>query len=1306
MTIQRCSIPTLFVCSLLACGGGGPHPVRPPTSITYPTTAGIYTEGVAIAPNTPTATGDLPLQYSVVPALPDGLDLDPATGTISGTPTIIAAKADFIVTATNGGGNASTTITITIRNAAPRDLVYAVEEAVYTRGQAIVPNLPTTTGGPVASYTVTPPLPAGLELDPVTGIVSGTPTAVTAVGIYLVSASNDGGSATDALSISVNDVPPAELAYDTPAMVCTKGVAATPNHVTATGGEIVSFEATPALPDGLVLDSLTGTISGTPTALAPEAGYLVTARNSGGDASTTVHVTVNDRAPADLVYAVPTASYTLGAAITPNAPRSTGGAVVRYAVTPGLPTGLLLDPVTGVITGTPTVLSPQASYVVTATNTGGSTTATLLLAVNNVAPSALRYEANPAIYLLGVQAPANAASHGGGAVISWSVSPQLPAGLTLDGVTGAIGGTPTAAAGAQDYTVTATNSGGSTDCVLRLQVVESMADPAITLARYVTAGKSGIQARTQPQPMGTSYAWTLSGGTITGGQGTEVLVFTAGSPGPLTATVRVSNGGTELVESATATVVLPPTARIFAQERVFPDTTGILASVPVQKDVTVQWTLVMPGGNVTAGETGQVLTYRAGALLGPYQLAATVENLAGDTDADSRTLQVVTREFLGDVTGSQLMGGIISTVLLDGRVLAVGGAGGELFDPPTATWASIGPMVTPRTLNTATLLRSGKVLLAGGQAASGFALASAEIYDPATRTFSPARSMASARSEHVAVLLADGRVLVAGGGPTPTAAVEIYDPASDTWAPAASMSTARLAYRATLLSNGRVLVTGGWNGDSLDSAERYDPATDGWTAAGTIGIARCYHVAERLPSGKVLVTGGMTFGPGDATATVYDPAANAWSPVGSMAVPRSTAAATVLADGRVLVTGGRQGGETFSSAEVFDETSGGWSPIAGLRQARMEHSSSLLPDGSVLVLGGYVWNGDAVGIVERYVPAAGTWSPWGAPALPGHHTATVLADGRLLVAGGVVMGPYTGIPLASAALYDPATHRWTPTGSMGTPRWDHTATLLADGRVLVVGGSNQVGFNPPSLATAELYDPVSGAWAPAASLAFPRFLHAAVRLSDGRVLIAGGSTNGSCADPARATELYDVAANVWTRGGDLALPRCAYTATLLESGQVLAVGGVGSDAGTSAELYDPSTGQWRATGKPTAPRAEHAAALLADGTVLVSGGSQLFLESSETYDPGTGTWTAAGDLAAPRREHLMLALPTGDAMVIGGYPDDASRYPERFDPVSRTWSRGAPMAAVRDGPTANLLLTGTVMIVGGLPTAPTLFWRD
>ena len=166
-------------------------------------------------------------------------------------------------------------------------------------------------------------------------------------------------------------------------------------------------------------------------------------------------------------------TYTKGTAITANTPTSSGGAVTSYVVSPALPAGLTLNPSTGVISGTPTVATPTASYTFTATNSGGSTNVMLSITVNDAAPTALAYLINPAIYIQGTAITANNPTSSGGVVLSYAVSPALPPGLTLNTSTGIISGTPTTLTAIANYTITATNTGGSTTASLSIAVVSA-----------------------------------------------------------------------------------------------------------------------------------------------------------------------------------------------------------------------------------------------------------------------------------------------------------------------------------------------------------------------------------------------------------------------------------------------------------------------------------------------------------------------------------------------------------------------------------------------------------------------------------------------------------------------------------------------------------------------------------------------------------------------------------------------------------------------------------------------------------------
>jgi hypothetical protein len=180
----------------------------------------------------------------------------------------------------------------------------------------------------------------------------------------------------------------------------------------------------------------------------------------------------------------------------------------------------------------------------------------------------------------------------------------------------------------------------------------------------------------------------------------------------------------------------------------------------------------------------------------------------------------------------------------------------------------------------------------------------------------------------------------------------------------------------------------------------------------------------------------------------------------------------------------------------------------------------------------------------------------------GLFTATLLPNGKVLVAGGFKLNHGE---LSSAELYDPATGKWTYTGSLVEPRELHTATLLPNGQVLVTGG-----YNLPngSLASAELYNPVRGTWTATGSMTVVRFSHTATLLPDGKVLAAGGYGEGGVGDILASAELYDPVTGTFTRTGDMNDARAVYTATLLTTGDVLVAGGYPGPL-ASAELYDP-----------------------------------------------------------------------------------------------------------------------------------------
>jgi WD40 repeat protein len=227
---------------------------------------------------------------------------------------------------------------------------------------------------------------------------------------------------------------------------------------------------------------------------------------------------------------------------------------------------------------------------------------------------------------------------------------------------------------------------------------------------------------------------------------------------------------------------------------------------------------------------------------------------------------------------------------------------------------------------------------------------------------------------------------------------------------------------------------------------------------------------------------------------------------------------------------------------------------------------------------------------------------------------------------------------------------------MGTPRGNHTATLLLNGKVLVAGGFNR--NTGSAVSTTELYDPATGTWTTTGSLAIARNFHTATLLLNGKVLVTGGAPDAAGYSSLSSTELYDPNTGSWTAIGSMSLARQAHTATLLPNGRVLVAGG--ADVGyfnSGAELFNPVAGTWTVTGSMGSTRGIHTATLLPDGKVLAAGGNHNSLaaptivasSSTELYDPATGTWTASGSLNAPRSTHVATLLPNGKVLVAAGY---------------------------------------------------------
>ncbi|HSA13667.1 MAG TPA: putative Ig domain-containing protein, partial [Spirochaetota bacterium] len=465
--------------------------------------------------------------------LPNGLTLNSSTGVISGTPDTEQAAISYIITAENSGGSTTATISITVNLEAPTALTYSTTSAVYTRDAVITNNVPTVTGT-VTNWSVAPALPNGLTLNSSTGVISGTPDTEQAVISYIITAENSGGSTTATISITVNLAAPTALSYSTPTAVYTRD-AVISNNVPTVTGTVTNWSVSPALPSGLTLNTTTGVISGTPDTEQTAANYTITAENSGGSTTAVISITVNLAAPTALTYSTPTAVYTRDAVISNNVPTVTG-TVTNWSVSPALPSGLTLNTTTGVISGTPDTEQTAANYTITAENSGGSTTAVISITVNLAAPTALTYSTPSALYTRNAVITNNVPTVTG-TVTNWSVSPALPAGLTLNTTTGVISGTPGIELTATNFTITAANSGGSTTAVISITVTGvtllriTPADRAVSPGSTLTYTATATMYDSSQIDVTASATWNITGScaalTATPGEVSAVSTGTA-----------------------------------------------------------------------------------------------------------------------------------------------------------------------------------------------------------------------------------------------------------------------------------------------------------------------------------------------------------------------------------------------------------------------------------------------------------------------------------------------------------------------------------------------------------------------------------------------------------------------------------------------------------------------------------------------------------------------------------------------------------------------------------------------------------
>jgi hypothetical protein len=594
-------------------------------------------------------------------------------------------------------------------------------------------------------------------------------------------------------------------------------------------------------------------------------------------------------------------------------------------------------------------------------------------------------------------------------------------------------------------------------------VAFTIANPQI-ISISPTSGVVG----TQITITGTGFGPTAGTATVNGTNATvqswnDAQVVATVAPGTTTGGVRIVNAGvtsnavTFSMPNPQITNISPTVGTIGTQITItgtgFGATSGT-ASVNGMNATIQSWSDTQVVASVATGTTsGGVQVVNGGVSSNAVTFTILNPQIAAINPASGAigTQITITGTGFGSSTGTVSVNGTNATVQSwsDTQVVATIAAGtttggvrvfisGVSSNAITFTVTSAGPQLnTSRYGHSATTLNSGKVLVAGGincaSAGSCTYLNSAEIYDPSTGIFTNTGSMLPARSAP-AILLGNGKVLITGGYSCDSGGncaslngAEIYDPTTGTFSNAGTMTVDRYAHTMTLLNNGKVLIAGGESCTSsttcsaLQTAELYDPVSGTFSATGSLNAARFNAAAVALTSGQVLIAGGFDGTNFPANAELFDPVAGTFTATGALNTPRALATATLLDNGSVVIAGGSTCSLTncpTATAELY--ASGAFSTISNLSVSRVDQTATLLTNGQLLMAGGYTACGSSCvsdSTTELFDPQASSFAPGqGLSAARSQHTATLLNDGSVLLVGGI----NNGQSLGSTDIYHPS----------------------------------------------------------------------------------------------------------------------------------------------------------------------------------------------------------------------------------------------------------------------------------------------
>jgi YVTN family beta-propeller protein len=710
---------------------------------------------------------------------------------------------------------------------------------------------------------------------------------------------------------------------------------------------------------------------------------------------------------------------------------------------------------------------------------------------------------------------------GGLGTLTWSqASGTLPTGVTL-GTNGILSGTPTSA-GSFTFTVQVTDSSSpARTATSSFTINVSLVTLAFTSNTMPAAGSGKPYSQPLPVTGGTQpYNATLTGGALPTGLSLSTAGILSGTPsgaGSFTFTATVTDSSTP-VQTATQTL----TIAVNTLSIITTALPGGIVGVPYNATITtVGGTLPLSFSAATAafppGLTIQqpAASSQSGALLGTPTLTGHYTFSESVSDS-SNPAQTATQYYLMDVSptgtsvpatvtfltppqnsvGGQILGGSpIRVHVADANNVPIIGASVAIsFNgaPPCSS------AVLSGTLNGVTGANgnAGFPDLSIDRGQLGYTLlattgnASAVSQPFTVNGFCNVATPVYVGSFAANTLLSNGKALITGGidvSGNQSAAAQLYDPTSQTFTSTGSMQLPRREHTSTLLADGRVLVTGGRGGTAINSpttatAEIYDPVAGTFTSTATpMNAPRRLHTATALVDGTVLLVGGLGIGADQNTAEIFDPKTNSFTLLtATLAKARETHTATLLPDGTVLIAGGSSGGTTLSSAEIYNPSTRSFAAVpAPMNSPRSIFNTLLLPTGQALLAGGII---DSTGTIatstaEVYDPASGTFKPTGSmSSARSFSTASLLANGQVLVAGGAPTFTTTSTQLATAEVYDSASGTFSQTGSLSSSRAQQTSVTLNDGTVLVTqgaGGSSDEIYYSTTPPARHAYVPIS-----------------------------------------------------------------------------------------------------------------------------------------------------------------------------------------------------------------------------------------